>query len=216
MFLYKCHSIFDSRGWFVDSGAPELQWEDDCNQKWLQFPIDFHHHKWRCRCDHSGSNVLEFLKFTTKTHMGFIPSREYDLRMPEKRKYMQLIFWRPQECIFCKNQLLATTKVDLFHVTSSPQKWQCRCDLSGRNVLQFLILFSNLQQKQTCALYLGENIICACPTKTTIFGTLQKYTIKPMKYTYFQPSHLLSQHEQPSHTLTCLSDSWRLSRIPQP
>jgi len=152
MFLYKYHSIFDSRGWFVDSGAPELQWEDDCGQKCLQFPIDFHHQKWRCRCDHSGSNVLEFLKFTTKTHMGFIPSREYDLRMPEKRKYLQLIFWRPQECMFCKNQLLATTKVDLFHVTSSPQKWQCRCDLSGRNVLQFLTL-SQIYNKSTNVCY---------------------------------------------------------------
>ena len=45
MFLYKYHSIFDSRGCFVDSGAPELQREDDCDQKDLQFPIDFHHKK---------------------------------------------------------------------------------------------------------------------------------------------------------------------------
>ena len=70
MFLYKYHSIFDSRGWFVDSGAPELQWENDCGQKCLQFPIDFHHQKWRCRCDHSWRNVLEFLRLTTKnTHV---------------------------------------------------------------------------------------------------------------------------------------------------
>jgi len=95
MFLYKYHSIFDSRGWFVDSGAPELQWEDDCGQKCLQFPIDFHHQKWRCRCDHNGSNVLEFLKFTTKTHMGFIPLPEHHLRMPEKLQYLQLILLWP-------------------------------------------------------------------------------------------------------------------------
>ena len=58
--LYIDTQCFDSRGHFINSGAPVLPWEHDCNQndKWTPKYLDCT--KCSCRSDHCGHRWFQF------------------------------------------------------------------------------------------------------------------------------------------------------------
>ena len=69
--LYIYTSCFDSRGRFVDSGTPILQWEDDSNQNCLWTPTDFDCTKWNWWSNHCGHRWFKFHKNVENTQYAW-------------------------------------------------------------------------------------------------------------------------------------------------